>query len=75
MAKQAEIEKVLVRLARPGMTSKQLRKEIEKAFPKASRRDLRLAAFAAMIAIVDKNPDDAVQLQELVLGPVTSTPA
>lgn len=71
MAKQTDIQKTLVELAQPGMSSKQLRKDIEKAFPKASKKELRLAAFAAMIAIADKSPDEAVQLQDLALGPAT----
>ena len=73
MAKLTDIQKVLVELAQPGMSSKTLRKETERAFPKASKKELRLAAFAAMIAIVDSSPDQAVQLQDLALGPAGGT--
>lgn len=67
MAKQNDIEAALLAMAQPGMSSKQLHKEIEKAFPKASKKDIRLAAFAAMISIVEANPDEAVQLQDFAL--------
>lgn len=68
MAKQSEIQAALIAIAQPGVTSRQLRKEIEKAFPEASKKDIRLAAFAAMIAIVEKNPAEGVQLQDFALG-------
>lgn len=76
MAKQDEIQTALVELVKPGITSKQLRKEIEKAFPKASKKEIRLAAFSAMIAIVEQRPQEATELQDLAItttGTETST--
>ena len=67
MTKQNEIQTALVELVKPGMTSKQLRKEIEKAFPKASKKEIRLAAFSAMIAIVEQRPQEATELQDLAI--------
>lgn len=68
MTKRTKIEQTLVGLTQAGMTSKQLRKEIEKTFPKASKREIRLAAFSAMITIAEMHPDHAVRLQDFALG-------
>tara|TARA_R110002020_G_scaffold34327_7_gene104510 strand:- start:3196 stop:3426 length:231 start_codon:yes stop_codon:yes gene_type:complete len=68
MTKQNDIQAALILLAKPGMSSKQLQKDIAKAFPKASKKDIRLAAFAAMIAIVDQLPEEAAQLQDLAIS-------
>tara|TARA_R110002020_G_scaffold176745_10_gene369136 strand:- start:3173 stop:3415 length:243 start_codon:yes stop_codon:yes gene_type:complete len=67
MTKQNEIKTAFVELAKPGTTSKQLRKEIEKAFPKASKKEIRLAAFSAMIEIVEQRPQEATELQDLAI--------
>lgn len=67
MTKQSDVQAGLIALAKPGMSSKQLQKEISKAFPKASKKDIRLAAFGAMIAIVERSPDEAMQLQDLAI--------
>ena len=67
MTKQNDIQVALISLAKPGMTSNQLQKDIAKAFPKASKKDIRLAAFGAMIAIVDQLPEEADQLQDLAI--------
>lgn len=73
MSKHTDIQAALISLAKPGMQSKQLQKEIAKAFPKASKKDLRLAAFGAMIAIVDQSPDEAMQLQDLAITKATDS--
>jgi len=49
------------------MKSEQLAQVIERVYPKASRKEFRLAAFSAMIDIIEKNPNEAVDLQDLVL--------
>jgi hypothetical protein len=67
VTRQDEIQTALVELAKPGMASKQLRKEIEEAFPKASKKEIRLAAFSAMIAIVEQRPHEATELQDLAI--------
>jgi hypothetical protein len=72
MTKQSDIQASLISLAKPGMSSKQLQKEISKAFPKASKKDIRLAAFGAMIAIVEQSPDEAIQLQDLAITEATN---
>lgn len=71
VTKKEEIQTALRELAKSGMTSKELRKEIEKAFPKASKKEIRLAAFSAMIAIVEQRPQEATELQDLAI--TTST--
>ncbi|MCS6759637.1 MAG: hypothetical protein MO852_12315 [Candidatus Devosia euplotis] len=38
MSKKNDIEAALIALAKPGMSSKQLQKDIAKAFPKASKK-------------------------------------
>lgn len=53
------------------MSSKQLQKEVAKAFLKASKKDFRLAAFGATISIVDEMPDEAIQLQDLAITKAT----
>jgi len=68
MTKQSDIQAALISLAKPGMSSKQLQKEISGAFPKASKKDIRLAAFGAMIAIVDQSPQEAAELQDLAIS-------
>lgn len=68
MPKIKTIQEALIAMVRPGMTSKQLHDEIAKQFPKASKKEIRLAAFGAMIAIVDKSPEEAIQLQDYALG-------
>lgn len=68
MGKQNEIQAALIAMAKPGMSSKQLQKDIGKAFPKASKKDIRLAAFGAMIDIVEASPDEAMQLQDLAIS-------
>lgn len=73
MSKQSDIEATLLSLVKPGITSKQLQKEIGEAHPKASKKDIRLAAFAAMISIVDKSPDAALQFQDLAITKATET--
>ena len=73
MTKQSDIQATLISLAKPGMSSKQLQKEVSKAFPKASKKDIRLAAFGAMIAIVEKSPDEAMQLQDLAISKATDS--
>ena len=73
MSKQSDIEATLLTLVKPGMTSKQLQKEIGKAYPKATKKDIRLAAFAAMISIVDKSPDAALQFQDLAITKASET--
>jgi hypothetical protein len=73
MSKQSDIEATLLSLIKPGMTSKQLQKELGEAHPKASKKDIRLAAFAAMISIVEKSPDQALQLQDLAITKATET--
>lgn len=73
MSKQSDIEATLLNLVKPGMTSKQLQKEIGKAYPKATKKDIRLAAFAAMISIVDKSPDAALQFQDLAITKASET--
>jgi hypothetical protein len=73
MSKQSDIEATLLSLVKPGITSKQLQREIGKAHPKASKKDIRLAAFAAMISIVDKSPDAALQFQDLAITKATET--
>lgn len=74
MSKQDQIQAALISLAKPGMTSKQLQKEIAHTFPKASKKDIRLAAFAAMIAIVDQAPDEARELQDLAITKAVEPP-
>lgn len=73
MSKQSDIEATLLTLVKPGMTSKQLQKELGKAYPKATKKDIRLAAFAAMISIVDKSPDAALQFQDLAITKASET--
>ena len=71
MTKRDDIQTALITLAKPGMTSGQLQKDIRKAFPTASKKDIRLAAFGAMISIVEQAPETALELQDLAVTKAT----
>jgi hypothetical protein len=58
-----EIADAFVALAKPGTSAKELKREIETAFPRASKKQLRLAAYAAMITLAERNDDAAAELQ------------
>ena len=66
-AKGPGLQETLARLIRPGVTPKKLLKEVADAHPEASKGDIVRAAFAAMIALADKNPDVALILQDVAL--------
>lgn len=64
---QNDIQHTLVKLAKPTMTPKELLRQIRKAHPKASKKDIVHAAFASIIAVVDSDADKALRLQDFAL--------
>lgn len=62
-----KIQTTLLNLARPKMSPKELLKQIRKAHPDASKKDVIRAAFASIIAIADTDIEKAVALQNFAL--------
>lgn len=70
MAKR-EIETIaesVVRLAVPGMGPNKLMNAVRKEHPEASKKDVVRAAFFALIARADEDPDQARRLQSFALA-------
>jgi len=61
------IQKTLVKVAKPKMSPKELMGKIKRVHPNATRKDILHAAFASVIAIVDKDADKAMLLHEFAL--------
>ncbi len=57
-----------MRVVTANMTPKQLLKAARKEHPKASKQDIVRAAFYALIANVDAEPDKASKLQAFALS-------
>jgi hypothetical protein len=66
-AELQEIGNTLLRIVQPDMKPKQLLKAIQKAYPKASKQDIVRAAFFAIIANADAEPERARKLQAFAL--------
>ena len=64
MSKVEEIASTVLLVMTPGMKPKELRKAVEAAHPKASKKDVARAAFYAMIAVADKSPEAAQVLHD-----------
>ena len=64
---EADLHATLVELLRPDTTPKQLLKQLEKAHPKASNKEIIRAALGLMISVADSDPAKAAQLQDFAL--------
>ncbi len=64
MSKIEEIASTVLLVLTPGMRPKELRKAVETAHPKASKKDVARAAFFAMLTVAEKSPDTAKALHE-----------
>lgn len=62
-----DIQTTLLRLAKPKMTAKELLKQVKRAHPKASKKEIVHAAFASVISVVDSDVDKALALQDFAL--------
>ena len=62
-----EIQKTLLKLAKPKMSPKDLLRETKKLHPEASKKDIVRAAFASLIAVVDNDIEKALVLQDFAL--------
>ena len=62
-----EIQKTLLKLARPKMSPKDLLRETKKLHPEATKKDIVRAAFASLIAVVDNDSEKALVLQDFAL--------
>ncbi len=67
MSAKESIETTLLALATAKVTPKEMLKATRKAHPKASRKEIVRAAFASLIAVADKAPDQALALQDFAL--------
>ena len=64
---EADIQATLVRLVQPGMSTSALWRETKRAHPKAKKKDIVRAAFAAIIDIADSDIGKARLLQNFAL--------
>jgi len=64
---ETDIQATLLRLAQPGMSTSALWRETKRAHPKAKKKEIVRAAFAAIIDIADGNIDKARLLQNFAL--------
>ena len=62
-----DIQSTLIRLAKPGMSTSALMRETKRAHPKAKKKDIVRAAFAAVITISDNEIEKARLLQNFAL--------
>lgn len=62
-----DIKTTLLRLARPRMSPKELLRQVRRAHPEASKKEIIRAAFATVITTVDSDIDKALLLQDFAL--------
>lgn len=62
-----DIKITLLRLARPRMSPKELLRQVRRAHPEASKKEIIRAAFATVITTVDSDIDKALLLQDFAL--------
>lgn len=62
-----DIKTTLLRLARPRMSAKELLRQVRRAHPEASKKEIIRAAFATVITAVDSDIDKALILQDFAL--------
>lgn len=62
-----DIRATLLRLARPRMSPKELLRQVRRAHPEASKKEIIRAAFATVITAVDSDIDKALLLQDFAL--------
>jgi hypothetical protein len=62
-----DIQSTLLRLARPKMSGKELLRQVKRAHPEASKKEIVHAAFASVISVVDHDLDKAIALQDFAL--------
>ena len=62
-----DIQRTLLRLAKPKMSPKDLLRETRKLHPEASKKDIVRAAFASIIAVADEDGEKALTLQDLAI--------
>ncbi len=63
----ADIQATLMRLAKPKMSAKELLRQVKRAHPEASKKEIVQAAFAAVISVVDTDLDKALALQDFAI--------
>jgi hypothetical protein len=62
-----DIRATLLKLARPELSPKELLREMRKAHPGASKKEIIHAAFASIIDLADADPERALNLQNFAL--------
>lgn len=62
-----DIQRTLIKLAKPKMSPKDLLRETRKIHPEASKKDIVRAAFASLIAVADDDADKALVLQDFAI--------
>lgn len=62
-----DIQRTLLKLAKPKMSPKDLLRETRKLHPEASKKEIVRAAFASIIAVADHDADKALALQDFAI--------
>lgn len=62
-----EIGVTLLQLVQPGVSPRELLRLVRKQHPKARKRNIVLAAFAAILAIADSDLERALLLQNFAI--------
>ena len=63
-----ELADALLRMASPDIGSKAMMKMVRQQYPRASKKDVVLAAFEAIILYADTEPSKAKDLQNFALN-------
>lgn len=61
------IESTLLSSLQPGITPAQLLQRVRKVHPEATKKDIIHAAFAAVIALVESDPQSASTLHDFAM--------
>lgn len=67
MSKHASIEETLLTKLTPGMTPDKLVHAVRAVHPEATKKEIIRAAFAAVIALAEADPERARALQDFAL--------
>lgn len=67
MSKHASIEETLLTKLKPGITADKLVHAVRAVHPEATKKEIIRAAFAAVIALAEADPERARALQDFAL--------
>ena len=67
MSSIEQIARTIADLSQPGMKPQELFKAVQDQHPKASKKDVRRAAFYSLILAAEADPDKVSELHEMAL--------